>query len=170
MKSGCRGRGRLGAVLVGLMLALSVPGCAEDPQLVPPQGPADQAPRSAVLQVAGRDVTVELAYTQPARNRGLMHRTSLEPDSGMLFLFTDTRPRTFWMRDTLIPLDIIFLTPEGEVLNVAQGRAGVERPGYNSRAPARFVLELEQGWAARAGLGPGDRIEISEDLRALAQH
>ncbi|MHC4845638.1 MAG: DUF192 domain-containing protein, partial [Planctomycetota bacterium] len=87
--------------------------------------------------MAGRTVSVELAVTPVARNNGLMHRTSLDPDAGMLFIFTDDKARTFWMRNTLIPLDIIFLDADGTVQNIEQGQPMAEVPGYHSLRNAR---------------------------------
>jgi hypothetical protein len=127
------------------------------------------APKAAELTVAGREVSVELAYTDITRSKGLMGRTRMEADSGMLFLFVDEKPRRFWMRHTLIGLDIAFLDDAGRVLNIEHGRPAVEFPGYRSVAPARFVLEMVDGWCAEAGLKPGDLIEIPPELRNLAE-
>lgn len=160
------------AVSVALVAALACllpAGCGGDEPRLTPVKPSSGATRRATLTVAGREVTVELAFTQAARSQGLMHRTRLEPDHGMLFLFVDEQPRGFWMRDTLIDLDIAFLDDDGRVLNIEHGRPGVEKPGYRSAGPARFVLEMAHGWCAEAGFGPGDRIEIDESLRALAE-
>ena len=164
---------RLGAPAPALLLALAglagllaCCGLEPSPQPVVPKG---THPGRVTLQVAGRPVVVELAVTAAERNQGLMHRTSLGADAGMLFLFTDDRPRTFWMRNTLIPLDIIFLDADGSVQNVAAGEPGVEVPGYMSRRPARMVLELNAGWAAAHGLKPGDRIEVPPEVLALAR-
>ena len=162
---------RLGTRAPLLLLALAAvaglaAGCGSEPtpQPVVPKG---SRPGRVTLQVAGQAVVVELAVTAAERNQGLMHRTSLGADAGMLFLFADDRPRTFWMRNTLIPLDIIFLDADGTVQNVTTGEPGVEVPGYMSRRPARLVLELNGGWAAAHGLKAGDRIEISPELLAL---
>ena len=161
---------RAAARLLALLALLVVAGCGgQEPVLVAPGTDDDGPPRTATIDVAGREVTVELAFTQQARAQGLMHRPGLEPDHGMLFLFPESHERRFWMRNTLIALDIAFLDADGVVLNVEKGRPGVERPGYFSHGPARFVLEMEQGWCAAAGFGPGDRIDIAENLRALAE-
>lgn len=140
--------------------------CSDDPALVPAQS---EAPVSIPLQVAGRQVTVELALTPTARNRGLMHRSSLPVDHGMLFIFTDVAPRQFWMRDTLIGLDIVFLDADGTVQNVTEAPPGVERPGFHSLRPAQFVLEMVRGWCREAGLAPGDQIQIPPEVVALAR-
>jgi hypothetical protein len=150
-------------LLITLAIACS---CSGEPDLKPVDS---GTPSTAVLSVAGRDVTVELAITTTQRNRGLMHRPSLPADHGMLFLFPDTEPRTFWMRDTLIGLDIVFLDEDGTVQNVEEAPPGVERPGFSSRRPARFVLEMVRGWCREAGLEAGDRIAISPELASLAR-
>lgn len=162
-RRGRAARPRAAAALFALLAGL--PACGGD-ELVPAARPQAVDPHHATLQVEGRTVSVELATDDLQRMRGLKHRTSLAPDSGMLFVFPDEAPRTFWMHDTLIPLDIVFLDAGGEVINIEHGRPGVERPGYMSRRPARFVLEMAGGWCAEAGLEPGDRIEIPAEVAA----
>jgi uncharacterized membrane protein (UPF0127 family) len=155
------------------LLAVCVPfggtGCGGERTPLGPPPATDRPPTHATLDVAGRSVRVELAHTLRARERGLMGRTSLATDAGMLFLFTEATPQRFWMRDTLIPLDIAFLDADGRVINIEHGLPGVEQPGYYSAEPAMFVLEMEDGWCAEAGLEAGDRILVSEELRALAE-
>lgn len=137
---------------------------------------ADQGPKfrdvqssaPTTLVVAGRTITLEFAITPAERTMGLMHRTSIEPDAGMLFIFTDDKPRTFWMKNTLIPLDIIFLDADGTVQNVAQGERMVES-GYHSLRPARMVLELNVGWCAQHGLKAGDVIDMPDEWLALPE-
>lgn len=122
-----------------------------------------------VLQVAGRSVKVELAVNLNQRDLGLMHRTHLDPDAGMLFVFRDDQPRSFWMRNTLIPLDVVFMDADGTVQNIAHGEPLVEVPTVNSLRPARLVLELNAGWSEEHGLQPGQRIEIPPGILELGQ-
>jgi uncharacterized membrane protein (UPF0127 family) len=152
---------------VTLALGMAGAGCGHNPELHP--AASDAAVRHE-LTVAGRPVSVELAINAQQRDRGLMHRTHLDPDAGMLFVFRDDQPRTFWMRNTLIPLDIVFLDADGTVQNVAHGEPMVEVPGLNSVRPARLVLELNAGWSAEHGLVPGQRIEIPPGILELAQN
>ena len=158
-------RGRLIAAALPLLLAAASAGCADGKQarLV------DAAPAPTRLTVAGRSVTVELALTEDQRNLGLMNRTHLDADAGMLFIFVDDAPRNFWMKNTLIPLDIIFLDKDGTVQNVADALPGVEQPGYMSVRPARMVLELNEGWCQQHGLKPGDRVLVPDGLLARAK-
>ena len=156
---------RLAAALA-LGLAGAGAGCSHRAELHPA---ASDAAQKHELQVAGRTVTVELATTQSQRDLGLMHRTHLDSDAGMLFIFKDDQPRTFWMRNTFIPLDIVFLDADGTVQNVAHGEPLVETPGVNSLRAARMVLELNAGWSQEHGLKPGDKIAIPPALVSLGQ-
>jgi uncharacterized membrane protein (UPF0127 family) len=102
--------------------------------------------------------TVEMADDDASRERGLMFRVSLPPDRGMLFDFFRERPESFWMRNTLIPLDIIFIRADGRIANVAaQAKPGDETP-IPSDGPVRAVLEIAGGAAAAHGIRPGDRV------------
>jgi uncharacterized membrane protein (UPF0127 family) len=114
---------------------------------------------------------VEVAADPEARQRGLMHRVALAPDCGMLFVYPDEAPRSFWMQGTLIPLAAAFLDGSGRVLNIeemappAPGEARART--WSSAAPARFVLEMEAGWFSRKGVRPGDRIDLDAALRGV---
>ncbi|HVQ25334.1 MAG TPA: DUF192 domain-containing protein [Planctomycetota bacterium] len=151
---------------LALGLAGAAGGCGHQPELHPA---APVAVQPHTLQVAGRTVSVELATTPAQRDLGLMHRTHLDADAGMLFIFKDDQLRTFWMKDTLIPLDIIFLDADGTVQNVAHGEPLVEVPGLYSLRPARLVLEFNAGWCEEHGLKPGDKLAIPPELLALGQ-
>lgn len=102
--------------------------------------------------------TVELADTDERRTLGLMYRTSLAADAGMLFDFKVDRPVTMWMRNTRIPLDMLFITRDGRVLNIAQRTVPFTEHSIPSDGPVRAVLELNGGTAERLGLKPGDRV------------
>ena len=160
-------RSAAGARLVlRIGLALAAAGCGHHRELHPA---AAEGSVTHELTVAGRPVRVELALNQAQRDRGLMHRTHLDDDAGMLFVFKDDQPRTFWMRNTLIALDIVFLDADGTVQNVAHGQPMVEVPGLNSVRPARLVLELNAGWSEEHGLKPGDKVSIPPGVLELAQ-
>ncbi len=105
-------------------------------------------------------VTMEIADTPEERRNGLMNRSHLPENHGMLFVFPEEWPRTFWMKHTEIPLDIIFLDAQRRIINIEQAdpEPGVppeELERYTSDRPARYVIELEQGFAERNGIGPG---------------
>ncbi len=102
---------------------------------------------------------VELALTNAQRAKGLMHRKELAPDAGMIFIFRDERMHSFWMSNTLIPLDIIFIKKNGRIVNIeAMAKPLDEGPRYSSIEPSRAVLEIPGGRAKELGIKPGDII------------
>jgi len=101
---------------------------------------------------------VELALTPLERSQGLMFRESLEADAGMLFVYEAERPITMWMKNTLIPLDMLFLGRDGTVLSLAEQAVPLSEAVIASGLPAKAVLELPGGTVARLGLAPGDQV------------
>lgn len=101
---------------------------------------------------------VEIADSEMEREYGLMCRRSLAPDRGMLFLFSRSEPQMFWMRNTLIPLDIVYIGENGRVVSISRNVQPLDESGAPSAGPAKFVLELAAGRAAQVGLLPGDRV------------
>ncbi|TAN08330.1 MAG: DUF192 domain-containing protein [Rhodanobacteraceae bacterium] len=127
--------------------------------------PATPAAASVVLH--GREFTVEVATTPAEQAHGLMDRTSMPLDHGMLFVFPDSSPRTFWMKHTLIPLDMLFFDTNRRLVSIqADAKPCRSDPCalYPSRVPARYVLELNAGTAARLGLRDGDAITFSAGI------
>ncbi|MED5330059.1 MAG: DUF192 domain-containing protein [Planctomycetota bacterium] len=121
------------------------------------------------VMVAGETIITELALDNLARTRGLMSRTKLGDHEGMLFVFPDSEIRRFWMNDTLIGLDIIFLEDDGRIINVEEAPPGVEKPGFYSDQPCRVVLELRRGWCAERGVEAGDRVSFVGGLLERAR-
>jgi uncharacterized protein len=142
---------------------------AADP-LLPACSP-ESVPVTLSVPVTGgsRPVRVELALTETQRSMGLMNRTHLDADAGMLFIFAADQPLHFWMKNTLIPLDIVFLDADGTVQNIAEAQPYVEQPGYSALRWGRMVLELNQGWSREHGLVPGAKIPIPAELLPLAK-
>ncbi len=103
-------------------------------------------------------VTVELAETAQARQRGLMHRESLGADEGMLFDFGQERVVSIWMENTLIPLDILYLRSDGSIAKIITGAQPMSRRQLFSDVPVLSVLEINSGRAAELGVAPGDRV------------
>jgi len=101
---------------------------------------------------------VEIADSEMEREYGLMCRRSLAADRGMLFLFATATPQMFWMRNTLIPLDIIYIGADGRVVSISRNVQPLDESGAPSAGPAKFVLEIAAGRAAQIGLLPGDRV------------
>ena len=108
-------------------------------------------------------INIEFAKTPEELQKGLMNRASLPKDSGMLFIFPDEETRSFWMKDTLIPLDVIFISSKGRVnemitLNPCQ-ETEICQP-YNSKTPAQYVLEINAGTAEKWKIMEGDTVEL----------
>jgi uncharacterized membrane protein (UPF0127 family) len=101
---------------------------------------------------------VELATTPQQMAQGLMYRRSLEPDAGMLFDYGTVQPVSFWMRNTLIPLDMIFILPNGRVAGIHERAVPLSEQPIPSPVPVRAVLEVNGGTAARLGAKPGDLV------------
>ena len=113
-----------------------------------------------VLSADGRThrFTVEEAKDPRTREIGLMFRDSLAPDSGMLFDFGTPRPVAMWMKNTLIPLDMLFMANDGRIISIAQRTVPLSLTPIGPPEPARAVLEIGGGVAERLGIVPGDRV------------
>lgn len=137
---------------------------------IEPRGPT---PRPEV------QFNVEVADTAPERARGLMFRSKLPQNRGMLFVFENDEVRNFWMKNTLIPLDMIFVDSGGSVVSVRENvppcddgtpfqkmlkspRDAVSCPIYSSGVPARYVLEINAGLAQAHAIQPGVRMDIAQ--------
>jgi uncharacterized membrane protein (UPF0127 family) len=105
---------------------------------------------------------VELALTPDQRSQGLMYRREMAKDGGMLFDFgPDYGRASMWMKNTFIPLDMLFIKSDGRIESIAERTTPHSLEAISSRGPVRYVLELNGGTAARLGIGPGDRIELA---------
>ena len=117
------------------------------------------------LSVGMHRIDAEFAGDMPARARGLMHRREMAPQQGMLFAFPQDARHCMWMRNTLIPLSVAFLDAQGRILNIEQMAPRTE-DSHCALAPARFALEMNQGWFASRGLERGALIRGVARLRA----
>jgi hypothetical protein len=117
---------------------------------------------TAMLTVVGatgrHSFTVELAETPAQMEQVLMFRRELAPDAGMLFDFKTPTVATMWMRNTLIPLDMLFVGGDGHIVNIHERAVPQSDAIIAAAAPARAVIELNGGTAARLGIKPGDRV------------
>lgn len=120
--------------------------------------------QSVVIQAPNEKLNLEIADTFQTREYGLMFRTKLEPHSGMIFVFPTDSPQEFWMKNTLIPLDMIFVRANGVI-----DRVDADVPATSAKTPGeqttregygKFVIELAAGEAQRAGLRAGLRLQI----------
>jgi len=107
---------------------------------------------------------VEVAATPGTMRQGLMHRDRLDPDAGMLFVYPRDQRARFWMRNTLIPLDMIFIRKDGEIESIVERYDTQSDAASLSRDRVRYVLEINAGLSRRLGIEPGQfvRVERSE--------
>lgn len=120
---------------------------------------AETTPLIIRTDQADHGFEVELATTPEERAQGLMYRRSLDPDAGMLFDFGHERPVSMWMRNTYIPLDMVFIKADGRITNIIERAEPHSESPRPSSEPVRFVLELPGGTAERLDIGPGDEVD-----------
>ncbi|MDP2310351.1 MAG: DUF192 domain-containing protein [Pseudomonadota bacterium] len=109
------------------------------------------------LQVDGHAVTVEIADEPVERNLGLMYRDSLPAEHGMLFVYPDASPRSFWMKDTRVPLTIAYVDSAGIIVHLAD-MTPLDTTSVPSVKPATYALEMNQGWFAKHDVAVGDLV------------
>jgi uncharacterized membrane protein (UPF0127 family) len=136
----------------------AAPGCERDKSAAP------QTYGLVQMQIGTQPFTLELAATDRTRQHGLMHRQSLPADRGMIFVFADEQPLRFWMRNTVIPLDIIYLDRNGKVITIKQMKP-LDETGVESDGPAKYAIEMNEGAAAKAGVKVGDVLKIPPNAR-----
>ncbi len=147
-------------------------GSAPEKEESPPAPPAttqgtaaaSTAEESSTLAIISSDgarteVEVEIADERAEQQRGLMERTELAEDAGMLFVFERDEPRSFWMRNTLIPLSIAYIAESGRIVDI-QDMQPLDETSHPSAEPARYALEVNQGFFAERGIEAGDEVEI----------
>lgn len=143
------------------MIPLAACQPAQSPAATVEQSPAglDQVSLT-VTTAAGRThrFTVEVARTPEEQARGLMHRQSLAPDRGMIFPYDPPQITSFWMKNTLIPLDIIFIAPGGRILRIEANTVPFSLEPVVSGDPVEAVLELAGGRSAELGIAAGDTV------------
>jgi hypothetical protein len=113
---------------------------------------------TATIAIKGHSLVVELAATPAARTCGLSHRRDLPQSRGMLFIFPSSRPETFWMKDTFIPLSIAFVDDAGQIMNIQNMMPVQTDELYSSQGPARYAIEVNQGWFENHGIAAGDQV------------
>ena len=116
-----------------------------------------------LIKAAGdtiRHIDIEIADVESERTIGLMHRRSMPDTQGMLFIFEREEQRSFWMRNTLIGLDILYIKADGEIESIAKYCVPKSEKSIPSRGPALYVLELIEGFCDIHGVAVGDRIEF----------
>jgi len=106
------------------------------------------------LTIGSQKLVAEVATTPKEREVGLMHRFSLQPDHGMLFVFEHPEPLAFWMRNTFVPLSIAFIAGDGRILNIEDMQPQTEDSHW-SKGAALYALEMKKGWFADKGITAG---------------
>ena len=117
------------------------------------------------LQVGMHVIEAEVAATQAARMQGLMYRQDMGTGQGMAFVFDGNSQQCMWMRNTLLPLSVAFLDANGRIINIEDMTPQTE-DNHCSSKPAKYALEMNQGWFAKRGVRAGDVIKGLTDLKA----
>jgi uncharacterized membrane protein (UPF0127 family) len=124
-----------------------------------------QQPRLPEVQLAAgvHLIHAELADDFASRMQGLMNRTALAPNGGMLFVFEEAGVQCMWMKNTLIPLSVAFIGDDGKIINIADMQPQTE-DAHCAAQPARYALEMTQGWFAQRGIGSGTQLRGLDKL------
>lgn len=149
------------------------PTTAEPQRPAPPPGPAAGCPEPTpfpelqtaslrFLEASGGPLRleVELAKRDEERQRGLMYRTELADDRGMLFVFERERRLAFWMKNTCIALDMIFVAADGVIVGIEENVPTLNENTYSPGCPAKYVIEVNAGWTRKRGIQAGQRVEL----------
>jgi uncharacterized protein len=147
---------RAALILALLAILPAVPGCGAR------RGSAPGPTQTVRISCRGHDLIAEIAADEPTRERGLMYRRSLDRDAGMLFVFPADTHASFWMKDTYIPLTIAFIDAGGQIVNLSDMEPFDDRSNHRSARPVRYALEMNRGWFAEHGVGPGDTCDLRD--------
>jgi uncharacterized membrane protein (UPF0127 family) len=136
-------------LLLGLFLALNAAACRAEPRVI-------------IVTSEGRELTVpvEIADTPAKRERGLQYRQDLAADRGMIFLFPAESPLSFWMKNTPLPLDMMFIGRNRKIVGIVEEAAPFSLDPRAVPAPSQFVLEVHGGFAKRHGVKAGDSVRF----------
>jgi uncharacterized protein len=153
---------RRSALLLFAAAVLVPAGCKSGGQTSERASPARAPAPTVVVQAGGRPVAfrVEVARTPEEQERGLMYRSQLDTDAGMLFVFGAPSIQRFWMKNTLIPLDMLFIAADGRVADIHERAVPLSEATIYSKVPVRAVLELNGGTVSRLGIHLGDVVHF----------
>jgi uncharacterized membrane protein (UPF0127 family) len=132
------------------------PKCPTDPETPPKL----RAGKVIFVDAKQHAVTVEIAERGPDRQRGLMYRKSMPDDHGMIFLFEEREEHTFWMKNTCIPLDMLFIDDDGTIVGIEENTPTMTERTFSVGCPSRYVLELNAGWTRRHGVTAGQKVRL----------
>ena len=153
---------------LGMLLAAApAPSAPPDPTTERWDGPPADRGQLVVHDAFGGShrLAVEIADTSPLRTRGLMWRSEVPDGTGMLFIFPNEVVQSFWMRNTLIPLDILFVDRTGKVVGVVQWAEPRTLSSRTVGKASMYVLEVPGGWTSRNSVQAGARVELEGELR-----
>ncbi|AUX23543.1 uncharacterized protein SOCEGT47_040700 [Sorangium cellulosum] len=132
------------------------PACPDDPT-----GPFQLATGKVIfLDARAPDVLVEVARKEEERARGLMYRKSMPEDRGMIFVFEQRRNHAFWMHNTCISLDMLFIDRDGTIVGIQENTPTLNDSTFQVGCPSTYVLELNAGWARRHGVVAGQKVRL----------
>jgi hypothetical protein len=143
--------------ILSFLFAFGLMACAFATEITGPQPLLQQAPLIIDTAKGPARFTVEMAATWEQQERGLMFRKTLAPTAGMLFDFVTEHDENFWMKNTLIPLDLLFIKADGTIVRVAANAKPLSEDSIPSYQPVRAVLEIPGGRAAELGIKAGDK-------------
>ena len=144
------------AVVIVLLAVFNFSGCFN-------RAPASDLP-TMKMQIGQKQFELEIANTQDARMTGLMRRDSMPADHGMIFVFRTVQEWSFYMKNTRIPLDIVFVDANGRIVSIQQMKP-YELTSISPPAPVKYAIELNQGAAAKAGAKVGDQLRIPDEAK-----
>lgn len=142
---------KLCVILLALLLSLSIAACSQS---------NDQL--KIITQTGPVAFSVELVDTPELRSKGLMFRQDLPENTGMIFDFLEEREVSFWMKNTFIPLDLIFIDATGRIVNIHENARPHDETGIPSGQPVQFVFEIGGGQSDLLGIQVGDQIEYRD--------
>ena len=153
------------SLIAGVLLAVALllAGCTGASSTSPARAQHLATKTLTIYASDGRKVRVEaeIADTGPEREKGLMYRTSMPENHGMLFVFDHPAVLRFWMKNTLIPLSVAFIDSKGRIVDIQSMEPRTETV-HSSKKPAQYALEMNQGFFRRHHIEVGDRVELPE--------
>jgi hypothetical protein len=167
-RPGRKSKSRIAVAMVGLLILTSYVTAnftSASPVVPPWRVGLPWTSRTATIEIGDLKINAEVADTGALRERGLGYRGGLNPGAGMLFVYEEPGPRSFWMKGMQFCLDIIWIE-SGQIVGAAEsacpveGAADADLPRYRSPVPVRYVLEMPAGWMAENGFGAGTPVTI----------
>ena len=133
------------------------PACPPDDLATPPKLRTGTV---VFPEAGGKEVTVEIVDTEQTKARGLMYRKAMPENQGMIFLFDRRKNHTFWMHNTCIPLDMLFIDDDGVIVGIEENTPTMDDSTFQVGCPSRHVLEVNAGFTRKHGIKAGQRIEL----------